>query len=61
MTTDNLVKHGFLSTLDVSLIHGNNGTFLPRGGGGKRDDFFSVWLLDQIVLQPKGVQMTIHI
>ena len=34
MTTDNLVKHGFLSTLDVCLMHGTNGTFLPRGGNG---------------------------
>ena len=34
MTTDNLVKHGFLSTLDVFLMHGTNGTFLPRGGNG---------------------------
>ena len=34
MTTDNLVKHGFLSTLDVCLIHGTNETFLPRGGNG---------------------------
>ena len=47
MTTDNLVKHGFLSTLDVCLMHGTNGTFLPSGGGGQRDDFFSVWLLDK--------------
>ena len=39
-TTDNLVKHGFLCTLDVCLMHGTNGTFLPRGGGGERDDFF---------------------
>ena len=33
MTTDNLVKHGCLRTLDVCLMHGTNGTFLPRGGG----------------------------
>ena len=34
MTTDNLVKHVFLSTLDVCLMRGTNGTFLPRGGNG---------------------------
>ena len=43
-TTDNLVKHGFLSTLDIYRMHGSNGTFLPRGGNGTI--FFSVWLLD---------------
>ena len=48
MTTDNLVKHGFLSTLDVCLMHGTNGTFLPRGGNGT--NFFSVWLLDRTYL-----------
>ena len=41
MTTDNLVKHGFLSTLDVCLMHGTNGTFLPGGGGGETGRFFS--------------------
>ena len=35
ITTDNLVKHGFLSTLDVCLMHGTNGTFLPRGETGR--------------------------
>ena len=40
MTTDNLVKHGFLSTLDVCLMHGTNGTFLPRGGGGGNGTIF---------------------
>ena len=48
MTTDNLVKHGFLSTLDVCLMHGTNGTFLPRGGNGTI--FFSFWLLDHEAL-----------
>ena len=31
LTTDNLVKHGFPSTIDVYLMHGSNGVFLPRG------------------------------
>ena len=44
MTTDNLVKHGFQSTLDVCLMHGTNRNFLP---GGDRRIFFSVRLLDQ--------------
>ena len=30
LTTDNLVKHGFPSTIDVYLMHGSNGVFLPR-------------------------------
>ena len=42
MTTDNLVKHGFLSTLDVCLMHGTNGTFLPRGGGETGRFFFGL-------------------
>ena len=34
LTTDILVKHGFLGTGDVDLMQGSNGVFLPRGCNG---------------------------
>ena len=30
LTTDKLVKHGFPCSIDVYLMHGSNGVFLPR-------------------------------
>ena len=54
MTTENLVKHAFLRTRDMSLNTDSNQVFLPRGGGGgegtnfKNNLYISDWLLDQL-------------
>ena len=45
LTTDILVKHGFQSTIDVYLMHGSNGVFLPRGAAERF--FFKFWPLHQ--------------
>ena len=50
MTTENLVKHVFLRTRDMSLNSDSNQVFLPRGGGEtnfKNNLYISDWLLDQ--------------